>query len=212
MRQGNPFGDRPAWRDWLAAIAIAGILIAIAVIALSALARHGDLSNLFLKEGGEPPAVAVVQPMAATPIRAGGTGATPAAAGATRAWICERNGVREYSDRPCARDAAPTVIAADRLGPYSAPPAAAQPPAPPATIEPPTPAPRSLGLAGSTGGAAGPELRRNESVCRALEERIEAIDARMRAGYGSPEGEHLRRQHRDAKTAYHDAGCTWSRG
>jgi len=47
----------------------------------------------------------------------------------------------------------------------------------------------------------------NATECAAIQADIDAIDARMREGYGSPEGEYLRARRRSLRDRYYDLRC-----
>jgi hypothetical protein len=98
-------------------------------------------------------------------------------------YECEVNGQRVVSDRPCGPGATTRVLEVD---PATAPP-------PPVPVYRPSPstssaAPRAE-YSDSAADAAG-----HEGQCRIVDQEIDQLNARMRQGYGSQEGEWLRAQ------------------
>ena len=53
----------------------------------------------------------------------------------------------------------------------------------------------------------GNSVVNNAAECQAIQADIDAIDSRMRAGYGSAEGEYLRARRRSLRDHYYDLRC-----
>ena len=114
-------------------------------------------------------------------------------------YECIRNDQKTLSDAPCSASAATRTLDTSRLNHYSAPPPVRRQ----VTSSTPTdnetaPEPRAAPIQAAAG----------ETQCHYLEQHIANIDARMRTGYGSQEGEYLHEQRREATDAYHKAYCT----
>ena len=115
-------------------------------------------------------------------------------------YECRQNGQRVLSDKPCGPDAAARVLDTRELNTFTevAPPVATAPRASPGRVERPAvlPAQRPPVTAQS-----------KEAQCEQIEAWKDRIDAAMRRGYTSRQGERLRAEWHRAKQAYYDAGC-----
>jgi hypothetical protein len=111
-----------------------------------------------------------------------------------RVFECERNGQRVISDRPCGPDAAVREIQApNRMNRQDTRPLYR--PAP-ASIQ----RQQARGRSSAGGGS-------NKQLCASIEEQIDVINARMRRGYRSWEGERYRERLRQLSAERWDAGC-----
>ena len=116
----------------------------------------------------------------------------------TTYYQCVRGGQVVLSDAPCAADAPAQVLDPSKLNHYSAPPPVRlQASSNVLQYNPPALQPRQR-----THADAG------ETQCHYLEQMIANLNARMRSGYGSQEGEYLHEQYRDLTDAYYKAHCT----
>lgn len=114
-------------------------------------------------------------------------------------YQCVRNGQKILSDAPCSVSAAARTLDTSQLNHFSAPPPVRRQASSFAPENNETaPEPRAAPLQAAAG----------ETQCHYLEKHIANIDARMRTGYGSQEGEYLHEQRREATDAYHKAHCT----
>ena len=140
-------------------------------------------------DGDSPPAAAADTPAVAPT-------AAPAATRRHRSiFVCEDDGVPEYSDRPCA------IAGPSRAIVFETPAAGAvfvtSPPAPRASTRPaparaaPQPVPREAGA----------------SRCESLERQLDQMNSRMRAGYSAREAARLWQRWRSLKERLHAARC-----
>lgn len=119
-------------------------------------------------------------------------------------YECVVNGQRIVSDRPCAAEAQPRTLIVDQPDPADVARQRQQ------TWAAQQGAPRSsLGSASASGGV--PSTRSapasNQAACESIERQIAYIDAQMRQGYRSQEGEWFRDQLRALKERRHDLRC-----
>jgi hypothetical protein len=117
---------------------------------------------------------------------------------------CVVNGQRVVSDRPCGAEAQSRTLVVDQPDPADVARQRQQ------TWAAQQGAPRSsTGTAPASGGV--PSTRTapasNQAACESIERQIAYIDAQMREGYRSPQGEWYRQQLRVLKERRHDYRC-----
>lgn len=112
-------------------------------------------------------------------------------------YQCEQNGQKVMSDRPCGPGAVTLTVDASRLSTYQPVPAA------PVDMD----RYRTLVEVPPSAGSAGAGPKANASKCAAIQDWIDRINAAMRQGYTSQQGEWLRAEWRRAKEAYYDGQC-----
>jgi len=120
----------------------------------------------------------------------------PAAPGLNEAiatvYECDSAGQRTFSDRRCSPNARERAIEApSRMDPQDTP-----------TLGDPVTVEYSRQF-----NPGGKGMVDNTSECAATQSEIDAIDARMREGYGSAEGEYLRARRRNLRDRYYDLRC-----
>lgn len=191
MAASNPFSSSPAWRVWVLAIASAGLGLWGALLLLSSVARHGDLKPIFERPSAEP---AAPQPTEYPEM------VDLAGSNAVAVYSCGRDGARVYSDRPCGPEGSTQTIDIDGINTYSPPAMDRRPVAARSTID--------RGGVPRDGAAAEADDELHEG-CASIAMAIERLNARMRAGYTSAEGEVYRKRWHQLKDDFHEAGCTW---
>ena len=120
-------------------------------------------------------------------------------AGGIAVYECRQNGQRVLSDRPCGPDATERVLETGALNTFNEVP----PPAVRASrASPPLPvgSPAASGVRQSATAA-------HDARCEQIEAWKDRIDAAMRRGYTSQQGERLRAEWHRAKQAYYDERC-----
>jgi hypothetical protein len=174
------------------------VVIALAIAVVAALhAYTGTLGE------GPPVAQATASPAPHRGVEDnGGTAApaTPASVSSPRittVYECVQRGERVFSDRRCGNNAQEHAIEEPN---HMAPP---DPSVVALSMSDPEPNPTPAALA----SAAPAAPQRPRSQCRAIEDAKERIDARMREGYGSAEGERLRERLRQLNTEYYELRC-----
>jgi hypothetical protein len=115
-------------------------------------------------------------------------------------YECTVNGQRVVSDRPCGAGATPRVleVAPARAPPPSVPQRRSSRPGSSATYA------SSTGQSGAGSASAVPD---NTAACAAVDRAIDNLNARMRQGYGSAEGEWLRQEWHRLKQQRYDLRC-----
>lgn len=106
---------------------------------------------------------------------------------------CRGGGTRVFTDRPCPPGTAARIVEIPEPNLYRAAPVAVPPRR--RHVEPEEYRPRS-----------GTAVRKNDA-CAAIEAALEELDARMRRGYRSREGEVLRARWHRLKEEHHEARC-----
>lgn len=107
-------------------------------------------------------------------------------------YECDSAGQRTFSDRRCAPNARERSIEApSRMDPQDT-----------RILSGPVIVEYSRQFA-----PGGEGMVDNTSECAAVQAEIDAIDAHMREGYGSAEGEHLRARRRNLRDRYYDLRC-----
>lgn len=119
-------------------------------------------------------------------------------------YECVVNGQRGVSDRPCVAEAQPRTLIVDQPDPADVirqrqQTWAGQQGAPGSS---PGTAPASGGVPSTRSAPAS-----NQAACESIERQIACIDAQMRQGYRSQEGEWFRDQFRALKERRHDLRC-----
>jgi hypothetical protein len=109
---------------------------------------------------------------------------------------CRQNGVTVFSDHRCGADAEVRAIRAPNLMVAT----------PLYVNEESTAAPTQAALPIPTQGSTSRDGTYNE-ICREIELAKDGIDARMRQGYSSGEGEILRERRNSLSSRYHDLRC-----
>lgn len=110
-------------------------------------------------------------------------------------FVCQDDGVPVYADRPCGSGVATRSLVVAAPPPGAA--ATTLPPAPRASIRPRP--------AEGTAGVQAPAVVGNQ--CMRLQQRLDALNDRMRAGYSAREAARLWQQWRDAKERLRAARC-----
>ena len=188
--------------DWLLAIGIVGVVMLIGYAGLQsmnktripAIAEQQDQAP----PTGLPPGTYYFEIPANEPVRV----EKPAVAGVVSIYECFVNGQKILSDRDCGPDAVQRDVDTRGLNTYEAGPIPyvdmRRYGAPPREYlnEPP----QYSGLAGD------PKVWKQER-CNQIEEQIDRLNARMRIGYTSQQGEYLRARWYKAKNAYSEARC-----
>lgn len=197
MSSRNPFARRGDWRDWAVAAIVAVALLAMLLWLVASAGGHPDLAALFTEPSSAP-----LEPVTtSTPV---GTTSTPVAIsanaplpGVTRAYVCRRGSATTYSDRPCEAGAQTTDVDPSRLNGYA-------PSAVDRVYVPVEPAVVIRGESPGNGPVSPPD-----ELCRTIGAEVAALDARMRQGYTSSEGEWFRARWHALKEQRHSAGCDW---
>jgi hypothetical protein len=110
-------------------------------------------------------------------------------------FVCQDNDVPVYADRPCGSGTTARSLV------VATPPAGAA-----ATTSPPKPrASTRPRPANGTAGVQTPPVAANQ--CMRLQQRLDALNDRMRAGYSAREAARLWQQWRDAKERMRAARC-----
>ena len=115
--------------------------------------------------------------------------------GSVRVFECVRGGQRVFSDQSCAPDAGVREIDVAGMNTYVAPPVR--------IVEPATSVPEPRARV----RPAAPPRRANAAECDSLQREIDHLNARMRAGYSSGEGESLRTRWHELDDRYRDLHC-----
>ncbi len=110
-------------------------------------------------------------------------------------FVCQDNDVPVYADRPCGSGAATRSLVVTTPPPGAA--ATTLPPAPRASTRPRP--------ADGTAGVQAPPAAGHQ--CSRLQQRLDALNDRMRAGYSAREAARLWQQWRDAKERLRTARC-----
>lgn len=195
MASRNHFSSaHAAWREWILPVAGGISLVGGALLLLSFVAEHGDLSAAFEKPA-RPAATSYGQPILQEDAPAESDAPAP---GIVAVYSCERAGQRVFSDVPCGPGLERQEVDVGAMNSY-APPAIDRRP----VVVHPSPRPEE------PYAVRAPESSGESQACLALENAIEHLNARMRAGYSSAEGERLRRRWHELKDEHHRAGCTW---
>ena len=177
----NPFQfKRGAWG--------AGLLVTATLIAIVGLALRRQLATIT----SLPPTPSTrTTPQATTPLTLPSTLAAPA--GATVVYECNP-GVRTYSDTPCAAAVRLKVLDPAAQNTYHADASTQllpeQNPATELSARPSVSMPSGLSRIDTSRNA----FEAKRALCADIERQIDAINARMRAGYSSVEGEWFRRE------------------
>jgi len=173
---------------WAAAVGAAAVVLGLLVFA-------GPSANP-TPEVPPTPSAAAEAPQQRSPVSPGPTG-PPSATNAPNNTIatvyeCDSAGQRTFSDRRCAPNARERAIEApSRMDPVDSGTSAD-----PVAVEYQQPQ------------VSGDEaVVDNASQCAQIQSDIDAIDARMRQGYGSAEGEYLRGRRRDLRDRYYELRC-----
>ena len=119
-------------------------------------------------------------------------------------YECVVNGQRVVSDKPCGPGAQARVLEVDQPDPRNAALLRQQIwTAQQATGSPPMARPSTYGAP----PAAPQQANANDAACRNIDQQIEQVDARMRQGYTSQEGEWYRERLRRLKERRYELGC-----
>ena len=110
-------------------------------------------------------------------------------------FVCQDDGVPVYTDRPCGSGGQARSLVVEAPRPGAA--ASTSPPKPRASTRP-RPA---------EGTDVAPAAAEVENRCLRLQQRLDALDDRMRAGYSAREAARLWQQWRDAKERLRTARC-----
>lgn len=110
-------------------------------------------------------------------------------------FVCEERGTPVYADRPCGTAYTVRSLAVDPPRPGAA--ASTLPPAPRAATRPRT-------VSGEPRTPSAPPVG---DRCLQLQQRLDALDDRMRAGYSAREAARLWQQWREAKQRLRAARC-----
>ena len=102
-------------------------------------------------------------------------------------YRCELNGVKTFSDRPCAADSSEYVPDDQRVSTVKVEHVAAPIPSRPAT--------RAKRSAPGTGSIAADQLKHKKD-CARIDRSLGEIRSKMRAGYDAKQGERLRERQR----------------
>ena len=116
-------------------------------------------------------------------------------------YRCERDGNREFSDKPCGQDTQLQYL--NPLPPAN--PASANKPARAAPGARAKPSQRSASAAPSHPDQA--RVRRR-LMCAGLQQQIDRVNSLMRAGYSSRRGEQLRARWHQLKQQYYALRCS----
>jgi hypothetical protein len=171
--------------------------IALAIAVVAALHAYSGV----IGQGASVTPKAAVPPPASTTAQTASTPTPRTIAGLPSSRIatvyeCQQRGERVFSDRRCGSNAQARAIEA---------PNGMEPPDP-SVVElsqsEHDPAPVAVSPATPVARSDGQDIR-----CRAIEEEKERIDARMREGYRSAEGERLRDRLRTLDADYYDLRC-----
>jgi hypothetical protein len=185
----------------------------LALVLLAGFRYFGDRSGATEDQVAEPKIeVPQVIPSTMGEIRVPAVAEAPAGAASSSSgrassvgvYECEVNGQRVVSDRPCGPQAQARTIVIDQPDPREVARQqqrtfAAQAGASP-TIE--APARRSVQTTGTTGTVLS-----NEGACRAIDDAIANLNARMRQGYTSAQGEWYRTEWHRLQKAREDYDC-----
>lgn len=123
-------------------------------------------------------------------------------------YECVVNAQRVVSDRPCGAETQTRTLAVDQPDPVEA---ARQRQRTWAVQQGGTGASASYSPGSGSESATRAQSSSNQSECGSIEHQIEAIDARMRQGYTSEEGERYRARLRALKESRYEYGCVGGR-
>lgn len=178
------------WDNWFFAATTA--VVAATVIALYLVSQSGPGSTNMVaatsagprsRSATEDPATAAAQ-----------DNARPAERVIATVYECRANSRSIYSDRRCGQDAQRRSIRRPNgMDPQDT-----------RILSVPVPAPSVAADRRGTGAVAPDEARLE---CSSIESEKDSINARMRSGYGSAEGEWLRGRLRALDARYHDLHC-----
>jgi len=110
-------------------------------------------------------------------------------------FVCQQNGVPVYADRPCGAAAAERSLTVE--APSQGAAASTTPPAPRASTRP-----RRAGGRSVVGNAPAVETK-----CAALQQQLDELNDRMRAGYSAREAARLWQRWRDTRERLRTARC-----
>ena len=114
-------------------------------------------------------------------------------------YECSENGQRIVSDRPCGPGATARILAVE--------PPNAPPPSVPTFRSPMPGSSTSVRSTSGTGSGVATASAGNEAACAAVDREIDALNARMRQGYGSQTGKVYRARWHALKERRYDLGC-----
>jgi hypothetical protein len=193
MDRRNPFDSGSDFGSWLLGAVVAVALGAGGLWLLALGGVQEDVSATFTAPTPDPPPPAGY-------VAFGPSDSAPAAAPADAVVVysCVRDGQYVYSDQPCGAGGETRAIDLSTVNTYT----------PSAVDTTPVFVAQARRSLSAPAEQAAVDVH-NAALCRSIEQEIERIDARMRAGYRSQEGEYWRGRWHAAKARYHAAGCTW---
>ena len=158
-------------------------------------------------KGSQPPSTIIELPRVVEPPAAHYQG-PPAPRTGRESYVgvyeCVVNGQRVVSDRPCAPNAQPRTLVVDQP---DAREVARRRQEQWAAQQATGGAFPTQSSAGSRSTSQAPAAPANEAACDAVDQAIEDLNARMRQGYGAPEGEWLRERWRDLRRQRYELKC-----
>lgn len=189
------------WRDRAAGYAgvIVGLVLLCGLFAAMARSMRGPAS-LPPHSDSDGPAESVHQSTALIEENPLAVRGDESRSGVVRVFECVRGGQHVFSDQPCGADARPREIDVAGMNTYEE---IGQVPETRVSIPEKTP-PRPIRPSRSSPS--------QEAQCESLQRAKDEIDARMRRGYTSREGERLRARRHEVEDRYRDLHCLRGRG
>jgi hypothetical protein len=192
-RRWEPESDRTPW--------LLALGVVVGVLGLAWLSLEPSSESMLTPP--EPQALSAVEPavepLPLTTLRPDVTSpAVPVPRGAVRVYQCVLAGQKVLSDQPCGPDAVERIVDTRELNTFRETPL-------PMAARPVLQQPAPTGAAPQV--PSQPVQPGNAQQCEQILAWIDRINARMRQGYTSQQGEWLRAQWHKAKNAYSDAKC-----
>ena len=186
-------------RPWLAAVLVVAVSLAVWYFWLRPPDRVPEPVEQPIPVATQDPVGAPVTLPTMRPDRSAPVAPRARATGDVQIYECIQDGQRVLSDRPCGPGAVERFVDTRELNTFT------EVPPPPVTAPRRPPSTSSRAPVGSISRPSAADA--HQARCEQIEAWKDRIDAAMRQGYTSQEGERLRAQWHRAKQAYYDEGC-----